>query len=56
MKTTWKNQAGLLPVARGESRSAEELPRLRIRILGARSLRGSVDVSAVRWDEGVEIR
>lgn len=33
-ETTWKNQAGIFPVARAGSRAAEELPCLRVAILG----------------------
>src|SRR5271156_5913491 len=39
-ETTWKSQAGIFPVARGGSRSAEKLSCLRIGFLGSRSLRG----------------
>ena len=39
-ETTWKNQAGIFPVARAGSRSAEELPCLRTGVFRTRSLRG----------------
>src|ERR1700687_1171271 len=39
-ETTWTNQAGIFPVARTGGHTAKELPCLRIRVLGTRSLRG----------------